>query len=169
MIDLGLADGADGVNPFHFGSTSVEEFVARWPLIKEMAGQLAYGPNSYACSGGRRFGKSSILKVLDYVLQHEQSLQGRILTLRVAPLLQRYGTPEEVFRCFYRLLHREAGEVVERLCPQRLGGDDAREGGGRTMRRCSRLLSPAVRCRRMRLWLRSLGMASTGWLMGWGR
>lgn len=115
MIDLGLSDDPPEVNPFHFGPAGPDEFVGRWPLIKEMAVQMTRGLNSYACIGGRRFGKSSILNVLGYVLQHEKTLSGRVLILRVDPLLHRYATPEDVFCGFNMLLHHRALETVEKL------------------------------------------------------
>lgn len=115
MIDLGLSDETEGVNPFHFGPVGPDAFVARWNIIKEFAKQVAYGPNSYACIGGRRFGKSSILTVLDYVFLHEKSLAGRLLILRMDPLLHRYTTPSAVFAGLHTLLHHAALAVVERL------------------------------------------------------
>lgn len=115
MIDLGLSDDPQAINPFHFGPATPEEFVARWPLIKEMAVQIAHGPNSYACIGGRRFGKSSILKVLEHVLLYEKSLQGRILTIFVDPLLRRYTSPSDLFTNLHNTLRHHALEVAERL------------------------------------------------------
>lgn len=115
MIDLGLSDDAQAINPFHFGPVGPDNFVGRWPLIKEMAVQVAHGSNSYACIGGRRFGKSSILNVLDYVLLHEKSLCGRLLTLCVDPLLHRYTTSGSVFAGLHNLLHHQALTIVERL------------------------------------------------------
>lgn len=115
MIDLGLSDETEGVNPFHFGPVSHKEFVGRWPLIKEVAKQVAHGPNSYACIGGRRFGKSSILAVLAYVFLHEKSLAGRLLLLHMDPLLHPYSTPGSVFAGLHTLLHHTALAAVERL------------------------------------------------------
>lgn len=128
MIDLGLSNDLQAVNPFHFGPATPDEFVGRWPLIKEMAVQVAYGPSNYACIGGRRFGKSSILNVLEYVLLHERSLCGRLLTLRVDPLLHRYITPGDVFVGLHNLLHHHGCEIVERLRHQQAASDPPPSG-----------------------------------------
>ena len=55
------------INPFHFNPAGPNEFVGRWPLVRELAGELALGASSYACVGGRRFGKTSLLSMVRHI------------------------------------------------------------------------------------------------------
>jgi hypothetical protein len=54
-------------NPFYYNlPTRPEDFVGRWPLANKVIDDLCRPrPDSWAVIGGRRFGKSSVLKVIE--------------------------------------------------------------------------------------------------------
>lgn len=114
-----FVDYAKRINPFHFGPVVFDEFVGRWHLIREIATELTYGQNSYACIGGRRFGKSSVLKAIGYILQSEKALEGRVLPLYVDSLLHNYTNSRDVFVNLYDSFHQNAREIVKYLYEQR--------------------------------------------------
>ncbi len=57
-------------NPFHYNRpVEPQDFVGRWPLVHQIADDLAQiNGESYAIVGGRRFGKSSMLLALRHTL-----------------------------------------------------------------------------------------------------
>jgi len=57
-------------NPFHYNRpVEPQDFVGRWPLVHQVADDLArVNGESYAIVGGRRFGKSSLLLALKHTL-----------------------------------------------------------------------------------------------------
>lgn len=59
-------DGERPQNPFHYNlPTPPEDFVGRWPLVDRVIDSLCSPrADSWAIIGGRRFGKSSVLKVM---------------------------------------------------------------------------------------------------------
>lgn len=58
-------------NPFRYlRPVPPKEFLGRWSLVEEIARDLTYhSGDSYACIGGRRFGKSSLLLALHHNLR----------------------------------------------------------------------------------------------------
>src|SRR5690242_18193299 len=54
-------------NPFHFNRpTRPEDFLGRWAIVEQMVDDLYdLEGESYGIVGGRRFGKSSMLRVLE--------------------------------------------------------------------------------------------------------
>ncbi len=87
------------VNPFDFGPARPTEFVGRWPLVNELADQLAAGQASYGIIGGRRFGKTSILNVLRHTLweTHGAGSARPVLPLLLDPTLYSFKSPEHFF------------------------------------------------------------------------
>jgi hypothetical protein len=73
-------------NPFHYlRPVPPDEFLGRWSPVKEMAWDLTLDKgDSYACIGGRRFGKSSLLAALHHYLRTPEVLGGDHIVL---PLL----------------------------------------------------------------------------------
>jgi len=71
-------------NPFHYlNAVSPNEFIGRWPLVKQMGDDLVLDHgDSYACIGGRRFGKTSLLNVLHHYLRQPEN-QGDHIPLPV--------------------------------------------------------------------------------------
>lgn len=97
-------------NPFYY-NTPVEttEFVGRWPLVEEIVADLARARgDSWAIIGGRRFGKSSLLRALEARLL---LALGRPSARAVIPLpvdLKRSDTDNEqqVYMTILREIHR---------------------------------------------------------------
>ena len=97
-------------NPFYY-NTPVEttEFVGRWPLVEEIVADLTRSRgDSWAIIGGRRFGKSSLLRAIEarLILQ-----LGRPSVRTVIPLpvdLKRSDTDSEqqVYTTLLREIHR---------------------------------------------------------------
>ncbi|MDY7075918.1 MAG: hypothetical protein SXV54_03240 [Chloroflexota bacterium] len=99
-------------NPFYYNlPTRPEDFIGRWPLVDEIVADLCRPrPDSWAVIGGRRFGKSSVLKVMESRLSARLAGCGQgdrhIIPLVVD--LKRCGTESErsVYACIVRELHR---------------------------------------------------------------
>ncbi len=73
-------------NPFHFFAASPNEFVGRWPLVRAISDELVQGISSYGIVGGKRCGKSSVLAMIQYLLQYDNELGDQALTLLVDPM-----------------------------------------------------------------------------------
>ncbi len=75
-------------NPYNYNlPTPPEDFVGRWPLVERIVADLCRArPDSWAVIGGRRFGKSSVLKAVE------------------ARLLSRLAETEPGERCVFPLI-----------------------------------------------------------------
>ncbi|MEZ4730234.1 MAG: hypothetical protein R3E79_24150 [Caldilineaceae bacterium] len=73
-------------NPFHFLTAGPDEFVGRWPLVRAISDELVNGVSSYGIVGGKRCGKSSVLGMIQHLLQYDDELGGQALTLLLDPM-----------------------------------------------------------------------------------
>lgn len=99
-------------NPFYYNlPVQPADFVGRWPLVDEIAADLCRGrPDSWAVIGGRRFGKSSVLKAVEARLLERLAGCGQG-ERHVFPLLvdlkgSETDTEQNVYARIVRLLHR---------------------------------------------------------------
>jgi hypothetical protein len=94
-------------NPFHFQPATAGEFVGRWSLVDEMELEVRIGHGSFACIGGRRFGKTSLLTVLLERLQgtSPQCPTSVVVPLFVDPTLNNLASPEAFFGAVLWALH----------------------------------------------------------------
>lgn len=99
MADLESTAKLVGGNPFHFNPAISDEFVGRWSLVREMVAELNAGQISYACIGGRRFGKTSLLGVLRELLGHPTTAQSfaSTLPLLIDPMMMKFTSAEHFF------------------------------------------------------------------------
>ncbi len=103
-------------NPFYYNlPTRPADFVGRWPLVEEIVADLARPrPDSWAVIGGRRFGKSSVLKAIEARLlkrlAHTAPGDWYIFPLVVDLKGSETDTEQNVYarivRLLYRALHR---------------------------------------------------------------
>jgi hypothetical protein len=112
-------------NPFNFGNpVPPHKMVGRWKQVETIAHDLTnYGGHSHIVIGGRRFGKSSFLEALQYLLfrQIDQKKEGDWCVFPVLINLQRLikHSPEGVFglivntlyQCFDPLRSNKLSEV----------------------------------------------------------
>jgi len=79
-------------NPFRYlRPVPPGEFLGRWPLLKDVALDLTLDEgDSYACIGGRRFGKSSLLAALHHRLRQPDAREGDHVALPLLLDFKRY-------------------------------------------------------------------------------
>lgn len=99
-------------NPFYYNlPVRPADFVGRWPLVEEIAADQCRGrPDSWAVIGGRRFGKSSILKAVEARLLERLAGCGQgehhVFPLIVDLKGSETETEQNVYARIVRLLHR---------------------------------------------------------------
>lgn len=98
-------------NPFFYNlPAQPENFVGRWTLVDGIVASLCRSEtDSWAIIGGRRFGKSSVLKAIEFRLQERQKQvkPGERLIIPVPVDLKRCnpGSAQHVYACIVRYLH----------------------------------------------------------------
>lgn len=116
-------------NPFYYNlPTRPADFVGRWPLVEEIVADLARPrPDSWAIIGGRRFGKSSVLKAIEARLLEQLAQAGpgdrRLIPLTVDLKGSATETEQNVYARIARLLGRALGrnrDLRLDLAPTRL-------------------------------------------------
>lgn len=99
-------------NPFYYNlPTRPADFLGRWPLVEEIVADLSRPrPDSWAIIGGRRFGKSSLLKAIESRLLERLSQTGpgerHIFPLVVDLKSSQMRNERSVYERIMRLLHR---------------------------------------------------------------
>jgi hypothetical protein len=100
-------------NPFRYlRPIPPEEFLGRWSLVKEIAWDLALEDgDSYACIGGRRFGKSSLLLALHHYLRTPEAQGGDHVVLPLLLDFKRHNFKSET--AFFATVLHEVRRRVE--------------------------------------------------------
>jgi hypothetical protein len=105
-------------NPFYYNlPTRPEDFVGRWPLASKVIDDLCRPrPDSWAVIGGRRFGKSSVLKVIEAQLT-DRLVDCRKGDRRVFPFLVDLkscnpASEQHIYACILHHLYR----ALQRSC-----------------------------------------------------
>lgn len=99
-------------NPFYYNlPTQPADFLGRWPLVEEIAADLSKPrADSWAVIGGRRFGKSSVLKAVESRLMEQLADCGQgdrhIFPLIVDLKGSETDTEQNVYARLIRLLYR---------------------------------------------------------------
>lgn len=104
-------------NPFYYNlPTSPEDFVGRWTLVDTIVHDVCRTrPDSWAIIGGRRFGKSSVLKVIESKLLERLAMwkpnERYVFPMRVD--LKKCETKSEchIYACILHELHRALGAL----------------------------------------------------------
>ena len=112
-----------GENRFYYNlPTRPEDFIGRWPLVEEIVADLCRPrPDSWAVIGGRRFGKSSVLKAMEshLTVRLADCAQGDRHIIPLIVDLKRCGTESEhsvyagILRALYRALRRSPGLALD--------------------------------------------------------
>jgi hypothetical protein len=99
-------------NPFYYNLPArPEDFIGRWPLVDEIVADLCRPrPDSWAVIGGRRFGKSSVLKVIEAQLSNRLADcdEGDWFVFPLLVDLKRCNPSSEqhIYACILRYLNR---------------------------------------------------------------
>lgn len=100
-------------NPFRYlRPVPPDQFLGRWLLVKEMALDLTLDDgDSYACIGGRRFGKSSLLIALHHYLRTSEAQEGDHKALPLLLDFKRHNFQSET--AFFAILLHEVRRRVD--------------------------------------------------------
>jgi len=99
-------------NPFYYNlPTHPEDFVGRWPLVNIVVADLCQPrPDSWALIGGRRFGKSSVLKAIEARLasrlNHCEERDWLIFPLLVDLKRCKPDSEQHIYACILHYLYR---------------------------------------------------------------
>jgi hypothetical protein len=105
-------------NPFYYNlPTRPEDFVGRWTLVDEVVTDLCRPrPDSWAVIGGKRFGKSSVLKVIETQLTNRLMGCGegdrRVLPFLVDLKRCNPDSEQHIYACILHYLYR----ALKRSC-----------------------------------------------------
>lgn len=120
----------DGNNPYDFLPAPPSRFIGRWSEVDMIAHDMACGASSYGCIGGRRCGKTSMLRMVEHILCHDSRFAGRTVVLYEDPMGYKFISPNHVFAVFLRHLCERvdlrSGHLMEQVSHPRIDLSDIR-------------------------------------------